>query len=1527
MKNRYKLIITNNRIYKEVELPPETKLLKIGSVKGCEIRFAKDLFFEDIQVTLERAEENWFISCADNLYISADGVMKLASKELSHGDEVRIKYQSSGQEAFKISFMIDFDFERKTYDRIIDLSGQSKIQIGGDIHNEITLKDELMGEGRLVLARQAEGWRIQDQHTRYGVYVNGVRVQESQELKDYDFFSVVGYSFYLKEGKLYTSKTAPMILNGLSFRDCEETESHLAYPEFHRSTRIQYRLPEVQVKVQQPETKPQKPKKNLVVSLVPSLAMLILLVLLRGVMGGGGTFVLYSACTMSIGIIMSVVSFVMDGREYRKELARREEFYRQYIDQKEAEIQAAQAEELEIRWKIQEALEDSVKEAFGFTKRLFEKSPLDPDFLYVYLGQGDVEASSRIQYDKPEFVDPEDPISLLPEQLAEKYRVLRHAPIIADLAASSGIGVVGSLPELHGMLRNMTLDLALRHFYKEVKLFYLFDEGEAEEFGWVRWLRHVANEDLNIRNLACDEESQNTVLEYLYNTLTQRENLRKEKRDAPFAVHLVVLIRNVKRMEQHPVSRYFETASLYGVTFVFLEEYEEWLPRGCDQVVRLQGDGSQGAVLESRDGRHSLAFAYPQIAPDTTAQIASLLAGIYVHEVSLESELTKNITMYELLHIVSADDLDLEQRWKNSQVYKSMAAPLGVKRKNEVVYLDIGDKGKAHGPHGLVAGTTGSGKSEILQTYVLSMATLFHPYDVGFVIIDFKGGGMANQFKDLPHLIGTITNIDGKEIHRSLLSIKAELVHRQEVFSRSGVNHINDYIRLFKEGKVQEPMPHLIMIVDEFAELKSEFPDFMKEIVSAARIGRTLGIHLILATQKPSGVVDNQIWSNSKFKLCLKVQTQEDSKEVIKTPLAAEIVEPGRAYFQVGNNEIFELFQSAFSGARVPTGEDNVKNYSIYSVNFWGKRQCVFTNKKRGREEKGQTQLEALVEYVHDYCEQAGIPRLAGICLPPLPAQLPVKGLDSLEKDLVAGIRVPLGFFDDPEQRAQGTYVLNLSEANTYLMGASQSGKTTALQTILYQIMSLYTPEEVNVYVVDCGNMALKVFEEARHVGGVALYTEEERVVNLFRMIGAMVSQRKELLSGKGLGTHRAYVEAGFSDMPEVLLMIDNIAVFREHYNKLEDQLLVLSREGQSVGIHLVATGSQANAVGFRMLANFGNRIAFHCNEKAEYSNLLERCRLEPQELPGRGLCVIEKRILEFQAALAFEGEKEIVRVENMKEFIRENSLRFRNSGARPIPEVPPVILAQKLLADSPEMYRKPYQIPMGIDYDTVEYRYLDLLATPLMGIVGREKSGKANFLRHLLWALSRNIFDSLTEAYIVDDGRMKLEAESRLAFVREYRTEAEDIGFLLDLVYQQVEERRAFLASRRGVPPEEALKEEPLLLLLVNNPAAVAVLAKDKGLQGKMNTLIKQSRGLKVSVIFSNLENAAVNFQAPEMLKLIKESKRVLVLEDMENIKFCDVTAKQLRDFTKPIRPGDGYLFWGSAIARIKTIRLDQNQ
>ena len=301
------------------------------------------------------------------------------------------------------------------------------------------------------------------------------------------------------------------------------------------------------------------------------------------------------------------------------------------------------------------------------------------------------------------------------------------------------------------------------------------------------------------------------------------------------------------------------------------------IPVGCDYVVQLSG-GYRGVLINAAEKSKTVPFVSSQISDTLAVRIVRTLAPVCTDEVSLEGELIKNISMFKMLNILSVEDLDLKARWSASKVTKSMAAPVGVS-KTGIVMLDLHDK--AHGPHGLVAGTTGSGKSEILQTYILSMATLYHPYEAAFVIIDFKGGGMVNQFAQLPHLLGAITNIDGNAINRSLKSIKAELQKRQKYFAQADVNHIDKYIRKYKAGEVSEPLPHLIIIVDEFAELKAEQPEFMKELISAARIGRSLGVHLILATQKPAGQVNEQIWSNSRFKLCLKVQSKEDSNDCL----------------------------------------------------------------------------------------------------------------------------------------------------------------------------------------------------------------------------------------------------------------------------------------------------------------------------------------------------------------------------------------------------------------------------------------------------------------------------------------------------------------------------------------------------------------------------------------------------------------------------------------------------------------------
>ena len=532
--------------------------------------------------------------------------------------------------------------------------------------------------------------------------------------------------------------------------------------------------------------------------------------------------------------------------------------------------------------------------------------------------------------------------------------------------------------------------------------------------------------------------------------------------------------------------------------------------------------------------------------------------------------------------------------------------------KTRTVTLDLHDK--ADGPHGLVAGTTGSGKSEVLLTYILSVATLFSPHEVSFVIIDFKGGGMANQLRGLPHLLGAITNIDGREIERSLKSIKAELRRRQRLFAEAGVNHISGYIRKHKAGEVAVPLPHLVLVVDEFAELKAEQPEFMGELISAARIGRSLGVHLILATQKPSGQVNEQIWSNSRFKLCLKVQSREDSNEVIKSPLAAEIKEPGRAYLQVGNNETFELFQSAYSGAPEHTDDEDVREFALYEVELSGRRVPVYQRRRAHDDEGALTQLDAVVAHVARYCERTGVEKLPDICLPPLPERV------ALPQDArMVGGRVPLGIYDDPDNQLQDRALFDVDNANTFIVGASQTGKTNLLQTIVRLIAQSRTPRQAQIYVMDFASMILRNLEGLAHVGGVVIASEDERLKNLFKLLAGELASRKRVLLDAGVSSFAAYLEAGHTDLPHLYLILDNFSVFRELYaDRYEDALVSLCRDGIACGISVIVANSVTSGFGFKYLTNFSTFIALTCNDSNEYSVVFDRCRLRPKNVPGR---------------------------------------------------------------------------------------------------------------------------------------------------------------------------------------------------------------------------------------------------------------------------------------------------------------------
>lgn len=1503
MNGRYKLIISSKNLYKEVELSSTDGEIKVGTSPECTVRLRKELFFAPIELTFQRSGDEWRIICSDNLYFTIGDVRKLLTRQLVHGDELFVKYQDSDNDVFSLSFLIDFDYARKDYDIEIDVTGKNQVKIGSSQDASIQLSDTYLGKDTLVLDCTGGKCAIYDNGSKYGVFVNGVKVGKSSQLHDYDFFSIVGFSFYYKAGKIYTSSASEMKINGLTSRPVEVHSTHFKYPKFNRNTRVQYVIPEDNLEIQQAVQKPSKPKKNLIMSLVPSIVMLAMTVVLRGIIGGGGSFVIYSAVSMGLGIAMSIVSFVKENNDYKKENQERIDTYNKYIEEKKAAIEEARSNELRIRNLIYESLENSIKEVDSFGRRLFEKTQDDKDFLQVYLGRGRVESANQIVYNKQEFVDLEDPLATIPADLAEKYKYIENAPIISDFNASCGVGVVGPKAVLEQLLKNMTLDISIRHFYNEVKIVYILSDDYTSKMQWIRWLQNVDNRKIGVKNIVCDEESKNIILEDMYITLSARESAATVNKDIVFPEHYVVFVTDASSISTHPVSKYIKNSAAYGFTFVFLEEYEEMLPQGCTEIVRIQ-DTQSGLVLKTENGDIVSEFSFPTVSDEIAETVALKLGAISVDEVSLEGELTKNITMFEMLGILSVEDIDLHERWENAQVYKSLRAPMGVKTKNQMVYLDISDKPGAHGPHGLVAGTTGSGKSEVLQTYILSMATLYHPYEVGFVIIDFKGGGMANQFKNLPHLIGTITNIDGREINRSLLSIKAELVKRQEMFSESGVNHINDYIKLYKAGKVTKPMPHLIMIVDEFAELKQEYPDFMKELISAARIGRTLGIHLILATQKPAGVVDAQIWSNSKFKLCLKVQTKEDSNEVIKTPLAAEIVEPGRAYFQVGNNEIFDLFQSAYSGANVPEGNENSeKTYAIYERNLWGKKTLLYTNKKARSSKSAVSQLQAIVDYVNDYCSSKGIKKLPGICLPSLKDKILTDELDYTVEN-AAGISVPLGVFDDPEQQQQGAVELDVSKDNVYIVGSAQMGKTVMLQTLVYGLIKKYTPQQVNIYLVDCGSMVLKIFEDSAHVGGVVLSNEEEKCKNLFKMLNGMVIQRKKILSSKGVGNYAAYLEAGYTDMPMAVVVIDNMAAFNEYFPDQNEDINTLSREAQGVGISFVVTAATSNSLNYRTQANFGKKFVLNCNDTNEYSAMFGHCKATPKENAGRGLCVREKRILEYQVAMFGKSDKEAERSQELKEFIAERNAQCTTKAIK-IPMIPEKLSLAETMNENVAAFRAQGVLPIGMDFGTVALTSINMATSGSLALLGDTES-KDVFVSNFMKMIAQTAVFHNVEAFVVDDKSKKLKECNEYGFVREYASDAADgLALVTDFCDD----------AMRQLDDEE--KDGSTLLLVINSADVFKKVCADKNESKRLAEVLKNAADAQVFVLLATVENQPVGFNSSEVLKVLKDERQAILFAQLSDCKMFDISGR-----VKPDTSFDntmGYRFNGSTYSKIK--------
>lgn len=1513
MKTRYKIIISNKNLYKEIELSPEIEYAKIGTEIDCDFRLHRDLFFEPVTITLNRKDDRWFMICSDNLYISTGDVRKLITKELRHGDSITIKYQNSNNDLFNFEFDIDFNDGNIKYERAFDISNCSVITIGTDTTSNIVIRSKYTNNDNIVLKRNSSTFVLNIKNTFNGVYHNGQLAKNGEIIKSGDFLSVSDCFFYLKDNKLWTETGALVSSSLIRYVDNDDVGD---YPKFNRNTRLKTKLNNEKIEVLDPPKKPEKPKANLLMQLLPALAMIAMTIVVRGFMGNGAnsSFIIFSVFSMGIGIITSVVTIITDKKRYKEETEQRIVKYHEYIDKKKAAIETYRNKELKTLNDIYISVEQEIENVNTFSGDLFDKVVEDEDFLKIKIGYGIREAYRKVSFKKQERFETDDELVELPEKLFEETRNISDAPIELDLKESNAIGVIGTDEFIYSFVKYILLDICSRHYYNDVSIYFLSKEEDALKVSqWLRWLPHIYGKNTGVRQIVYDDSSKSYIFEKLYVELNHR-NQSKNGSSNSKNIYNIVFVLDDWGIKTHPVSQFISQASKLDTTFLFFENEKNELPLGCDCVITLDNNFG-GELIRSEFKDETFEFEYRDIDDQIMTSISLKLAPVFCEEISLENSLTKNITLFELFNILTAEDLDLDNRWRNSEIYKSMSAPIGVKTKNEIVSLDLHEK--AHGPHGLVAGTTGSGKSEILQTYILSMATLFHPYEVGFVIIDFKGGGMVNQFKDLPHLLGAITNIDGREINRSLMSIKAELQKRQRLFAENDVNNINNYIKLYKSGKIKTPIPHLILIVDEFAELKADQPEFMKELISAARIGRSLGVHLILATQKPAGQVNEQIWSNSRFKLCLKVQTKEDSNEVLKSPLAVEIKEPGRAYLQVGNNEVFELFQSAYSGAPAHLDSGSETNdFYLSEVDLCGRRKIIYHQKKKANSDVAATQLDSVVSFVHEYCKRNLIKKLPNICLPPLEEVITYKP----SKIAKASMNIPVGVYDDPGNQAQEIATLNISAGNTVIIGSAQYGKTNLLQLIIRSLSENYSPNEVNIYVLDFGSMALRSLENLHHIGGVVISSEDERVKNLFRLLAKEISLRKEKFSQLGITSFNSYIEAGCIDLPHIVFIIDNFIAFKELYSDYEDDMLTLCREGVALGISIIVTSLQTNGISYKYMSNFSNRICLFCNSNDEYSALFDRCRMEPKSVPGRGLVQIDKQLFEVQTYLAFEGEREIDRVEVIRDFISTINNRFSNMRAKSIPSVPKLLDAEYIKDKAPNL--KPYQVIIGLDYNSIEYQCLDLSRIVTLGISGREKSGKTNLVKLIFDYCLSSVFDCPTKAYVIDDYDRQLEQFSSYGFVENYTVDVNALDVILPEIEDELKRRKSILRED-GIA---FLEHEPLIICAVENQTVF-----DNGTLSKQTVevykrIVSNYKQLKVLFIFTNIPNVNIAYGAADMLKQMKEINNLFIMEDLANVKLVDFSAAVLRQNKKPIELGDSYrIFADGTISKIRTVKSDE--
>ena len=1056
-----------------------------------------------------------------------------------------------------------------------------------------------------------------------------------------------------------------------------------------------------------------------------------------------------------LAMLLSMIFWPLLQKKYTaKQKVKREkkrvEKYNSYIDERRKYIRGVVAKQRQSLIENNIPIEECKQIILNRKRNLWERKIEHDDFLKLRLGIGNVEPYVKVNYPEEHFSLTENNLRSVLDKLGSETKVMNDVPVATNFTDKYISAIVGKNSIIYNFTYGLILQMMAFHSYEDLKIVVLTNKENEFKWSFLKKTPYCFDDEKTIRFFSTDVDEANQISIYLENHFSNRkyedgDTSKVRNLDyKSFSPYFVILTDDYQAFRNIEIVKDVCSNKLnIGFSLIIVQDRLLGLPNECTTFINV--DTNASAIFENeltKDKQQT--FKADFIGNIDINEISKVVSNIPIEMAKDRYTLPNKLGFLEMYGVGKIEQLNLLNRWKVNNPITSLAAPVGVDTNGELFKLDLHEK--FHGPHGLVAGMTGSGKSEFIITYILSMAINYNPDEVAFVLIDYKGGGLAGAFENketgvkIPHLAGTITNLDVNDMKRSLASIQSELKRRQAIFNetREKLNEstidIYKYQKLRRDGKVSIPIPHLFIISDEFAELKAQQPEFMDQLISTARIGRSLGVHLILATQKPNGVVDDQIWSNTKFRVCLKVQDKADSVDMIKCPDAASLHNVGRFYLQVGYNEFFALGQSAYAGVKY-ISTDKIKKKIDTNINFINNVGYVVKSVDVPEEDINVSstgeELSNIVKYLYDIGKEENL-EAKQLWLDKIPEDIYIEDLKDKYKynESRCIINPIIGEYDDPSTQSQHLLTLPLStEGNTIIYGAAGMGKESLMGTIIYNTLLNHTPDEVNFYIVDCGAETLKMFESAPQVGDVILSNDTEKINNLFNFLKEEIDKRKKLFSEFG-GSYTNYIKSSGNIIPNIIVMINLYEAFDELYPDLEDDFNLLTREGLKYGVIFILSTSGVNFIRYKLKQNFKQNIVLQLNDENDYSDIVGNTHgLYPSKIKGRGLVKLDD-IYEFQSA-KFKNSDNVEYVKNACDSLASQY----ETKALSVPVLPEQVNFEEVK----DYIRSLDSIPVGIEKNTLNVSTFDLRSKPVTIISGTEFTAFESFVPEFLKVCSYN--------------------------------------------------------------------------------------------------------------------------------------------------------------------------------------------